>query len=39
MLLTKEVKIIMNKGSLGFYNKIMKSKFSLNEEVLSTINI
>lgn len=39
MLLTKEVKIIMNKGSLGFYNKIMNSKFSIDEEVLVPIEL
>jgi hypothetical protein len=33
MLLTEFIKVIMNKGNLGYYNKVMNSRFNVGDEV------
>lgn len=33
MLLTKSIKIKMNRGSLGYYNRVMNSKFRVGDEI------
>jgi hypothetical protein len=33
MLLTSYIKVTMNKGNLGYYNKAMNSKFNIGDEI------
>lgn len=33
MLITKKIKIKMNRGNLGYYNKVMNIKYKINDEV------
>lgn len=33
MLLTSTIKVIMNKGNLGYYNKVMNSKYTIGDEI------
>lgn len=37
MLLTSEIKIKMNRGNLGYYNKVMSNKFKVGDEVIVPI--
>ena len=38
MLLTIEIKVKMNRGNLGYYNKKMNRKFKIDDEVLIPID-
>lgn len=39
MLLSKNIKITLNRGNLGFYNKLMCAKFKLEQEIIVPIEI
>lgn len=39
MLLDKKIKIILNRGNLGFYNKLMNNKYKVGDEIEVPIEI
>ncbi len=39
MLLISEIKIVLNRGNLGFYNKIMNNKYKVGDEIQLPIQL
>lgn len=39
MLLDKEIKIVLNRGNLGFYNKLMNNKYKVGDEIILPIDL